>query len=119
MKASSELYTTAKQRRRSTDGAKPRRGSSPLQVLVAIGLVLAVSSPQSIAMAQAPLATFSVDDGSGTPGQTGIAVAVRLTSSGGAQVASLQFDLTFDSSRLSVGGVDHRTAALERGKDRS
>ncbi len=69
--------------------------------------------------AQTPEALLSVGSGSGLPGATGISVPVSLVSTGGAQVAGLNFDLSFDSSRLAVGNVTIGSAASGAGKSLS
>lgn len=84
----------------------------PLASLLAVVLLLL---PMGTA-AQTPIAALSVGSGSGLPGATGIHIAVSLDSQGGAQVAGLNFDLTFDSSRLTVAGVNVGSAASSVGK---
>ncbi len=78
--------------------------------LLAFGLsVLGVG-----AAAQAPLAVLTVASGSGDPGDSGIDVPVSLVSQGGAQVASLNFDLNFDGNRLDVASITKGTAAASK-----
>jgi len=66
--------------------------------------------------AQAPVAAFSVGSGSGLPGATNIPVSVSLDSQDGAQVVALNFDLTFESSRVEVSTVEIGSAAASAGK---
>jgi hypothetical protein len=66
--------------------------------------------------AQTPIASLSVGSASGLPRTSDVAVPVSLASQGGAEVAGLSFDLTFDSSRLSVAGVSIGSAAASAGK---
>jgi hypothetical protein len=68
------------------------------------------------AAAQSPIASLSVDSGSGLPGATGISLPVSLSSQGGALVNGVNFDLTFDSNRLAIAGVTIGSAASSVGK---
>ena len=65
------------------------------------------------------MASLSVGSGSGLPGATNISIPVSLASLGGAQVTGLNFDLSFNSSRLSVGSVTIGSAASSAGKSLS
>jgi hypothetical protein len=69
--------------------------------------------------AQTPMASLSAGSGSGLPGATSVAVPVSLASLDGAQVAALNFDLSFDASRLAVGSVSIGSAASSAGKSLS
>src|SRR3970040_726760 len=81
-------------------------------VIAALFLTLA-----STASAGAPSALIDVGNGSGNPGDTGIVVAVSLASDPGANVASLDFDLSFDSSRLAYVSTATGPAASAAVKD--
>jgi len=80
-------------------------------------LVLIVFLGSAIgAEAQSPSATLSSGSGSGMAGDTGISIPVTIYSAPGTQVSGLNFDLTFDSSRLSVSSVNIGSAASSAGK---
>ncbi|MBF8256250.1 MAG: Cohesin protein [Anaerolineales bacterium] len=102
---------------------RPSRGrrwaASGLRSFLAVGLLLALALPQVGAQAQAPSAILSVGSASGAPGATGIGVAVSLTSQNGAEVSAINFDIAFDSSRLTVGGVSLGSGASSAGKSLS
>ncbi len=92
-----------------------------MKTMIWLGPLLAVALlvlPAGVA-AQTPMASLSVGSGSGLPGATGVSVPVSLSSQGGAQVAGLNLDLTFDSSRLAVGSVTIGSAASSAGKSLS
>jgi len=82
---------------------------------VALGILL-LGIPYG-SSAQTPNADLDVGDGSGLPGDTGISVAVSLASHDGALVSGANFDLGYDSSRLSVSGVNTGEAAAAANKD--
>ena len=65
------------------------------------------------AAALVPLAVLTVidDNASGYPGDTGIGVPVSLSSQGGAEVSIVNFDLNYDTDRLTVAGVAIGSAA--------
>ena len=69
--------------------------------------------------AQSGGASLSIGDGSGQPGDAGISVSVRLNSDAGTEVSGLNFDVTFDSSRLTVQNVSIGGAASSAGKSLS
>ena len=79
-------------------------------------LLLAV--PFGVA-AQTPMALLSVGSGSGLPRATDVAVPVSLASQGGVEVTGLNFELTFDASRLTVASVSLGSAAALAGKSLS
>jgi hypothetical protein len=95
--------------------SKASSSKAAVWLTLAISLVVVLALPVG-AGAQATSATLSVGSGSGAPGDTGVDVPVSLSSSGSAQVSSLQFDLQFDSSRLSVSNVTTGSAAAAAGK---
>ena len=70
----------------------------------------------SSAAAQTPLASLTASDASGDPGEPGINVPISLSSQGGAEVSIVNFDLNFDSSRLSVASITIGSAASNAGK---
>ena len=88
-----------------------RRGA-PTACLIAVLLLASVSS----AAAQTPLAVLTASNGSGDPGENGINVSVSLSSQGGAEVSIVNFDLNFDSNRLSVASITIGSAASNAGK---
>jgi len=71
------------------------------------------------ARAQASGATLSVGSGSGSPGTLDVVVPVTLSSEPSSEVSGVNFDLLYDSSRLSVGGVTIGAAASAAGKSLS
>jgi hypothetical protein len=71
------------------------------------------------AAAGSPTAVISAGSGSGNPGDTNISVQVRLNSQDGARVAGLNFDLSYDVSRLNVSNVTIGSAASPAGKTMS
>jgi hypothetical protein len=80
--------------------------------------ILLLATPH-VATAQSPIANLSVGNGSGLPGAMNINVPVDLTSQDGAQVAGLNFDLSFDASRLEVSAVNIGSSAFSAGKSLS
>ena len=81
-------------------------------LLLAIFLLTSVGG----AAAGSPTAVISAGSGSGNPGDANISVPVSLNSQDGAQVAGLNFDLSFDDSRLNVSNVTSGSAASGAGK---
>lgn len=82
-----------------------------VRIILATTLAALAMAAAFPAVAQTPQAVLSVGSGSGHPGQSGVDVTVSLASQGGAQVAGLNFDLSFDSSRVSVASVRIGSAA--------
>lgn len=70
-----------------------------VRLLIAICLLGAWTAP---AQAQTPTAVISASNGSGLPGATGVDITVDLTNTNGSEVAGINFDLTFDSARISL-----------------
>jgi len=64
-------------------------------------------------------ATLSVGSASGSPGDKNIAVPVGLTSTPGEKVCGFNFDLSFDTSRLSFKEVTLGSGAVDAGKSLS
>lgn len=58
------------------------------------------------AAAQSPYAVLSASNGSGMPGAANINISVSLSSFDGAEVSAVNFDLNYDSSRLSLSNED-------------
>lgn len=85
------------------------------KVLVVIGIVLAMSLTCQVAGAA------SIQAGIGTcePGMTGLAVPVTLTADAGEQIASVQFDMTFDADVFEVTDVSAGAAAVAADKQLS
>jgi len=85
--------------------------------LLAAGALVALwlSLPLGTAAAT-PKAVVSAGSAMGLPGGTNVPVSVSLKSLYGAQVVALNFDLTYDSARLSVGSVTLGAAASSAGK---
>ncbi|GMR10522.1 MAG: hypothetical protein BMS9Abin28_1343 [Anaerolineae bacterium] len=81
-------------------------------VLVPTILLLALTGS---AAAQSALAVISIGSDSGNPGDT-VIVPISLASQGGAQVAGVNFTLSFDGSRLAVSQIDTGSAASAAGK---
>jgi hypothetical protein len=80
-------------------------------------LLPAMLVPSAVPVAAgSPSALIDIGNGAGDPGATGMVVPVSLASLDGAQVASLQFEVAFDSKRLSVGNVTRGSAADAAGK---
>lgn len=65
-------------------------------------LILALALVPQPAYAQTPTAVLTAGSGSGLPGANGVTVPVSLTNTNGSEVAGLNFDLSFDSSRIEV-----------------
>lgn len=78
--------------------------SAILVIVVFLGSAIGAEAQSS------PSATLSCGSGSGMAGDTGISIPVSLSSSAGTQVSGLNFDLNFDSSRLSVSSVSKGSA---------
>jgi hypothetical protein len=89
---------------------KRKLGSLLLSVILLLTIVGDVT-------AGSPTAVISAGSGSGNPGDTNISVPVRLNSQDGAQVAGLDFVLSFDSNRLNVFEITIGSAAKSVGKD--
>lgn len=87
-----------------------------MRTCVALCLVALLLAGPGAAAAQTPVAAFSVGSGSGLPGATNIPVSVDLDSQDGAEVVALNFDLSFDSSRVEVATVEIGSAAASAGK---
>ena len=62
--------------------------------------------------------TLTVGDNSGLPGET-ITIAVDLTSKVNESIAGLNFDLGFDSTRLTISGVSAGQVVTDAGKSLS
>ena len=95
-----------------------QRGSlMQLRTALAVTLgILLLGIPYGIS-AQTPNADLSIGDGSGFPGDTGISVAVSLSSNDGALVWGANFDLVFDDSQLEFVSAVIGSAASSTGKD--
>ena len=70
----------------------------------------------SNASAQSPLAVLTAGSDSGNPGEFDINIPITSSSQGGAEVSIVNFDLNFDSSRLSVASITIGSAATNAGK---
>jgi hypothetical protein len=90
----------------------PMTSRSCLAVLLALVLLVLPLG----ASAQSPSGLLSAGDASGLPGATNVAVTISLDSQGGAEIAGVNFDLTFDDARLDVSDVVIGSAAADAGK---
>lgn len=86
-----------------------------LPMLLLASLVLV---PQG-ADALAGSASLSAGSGSGLPGASGVAVSISLNSQTGPGVVGVNFDVGYDTSRLTVDGVSIGSAASAAGKSLS
>jgi hypothetical protein len=66
--------------------------------------------------AGSPTAVISAGSGSGKPGDTNISAPINLQSQDGAQVAGMNFDLSFDDKRMDVSNVTIGSSASSAGK---
>ena len=64
-------------------------------------------------------ATLSIGSASGSPGNKNIAIPVNITSSSGERVCGFNFDLNFDSTKLSFKEVTLGSVAVGAGKSLS
>lgn len=64
-------------------------------------------------------ATLSIGSGSGSSGDKNISIPINLNSSPGEKVCSLNFDLNFDTSKLSFKEVTLGSVVTEAGKSLS
>jgi hypothetical protein len=80
-----------------------------------LSIILLLTIVEGVA-AGSPTAVISAGSGLGDPGDANISVPVRLNSQDGAQVAGLNFDLSFDDSRLNVSNVTIGSEASGAGK---
>lgn len=96
-------------------GPGPHPAGLRIRGFALLGLLAAFAAPMS-ALAQDGSATLAAGNGSGDPGDTGVVVAVSLSSQSGAEVSGLNFDLSYDAGRLSVGNVTIGGAASAAGK---
>jgi len=102
----------APEARRNHPGARPLKAR-----MLAAGALVALSLSLPLGTAAAtPKAGVSAGSAMGLPGGTNVPVTVGLKSLNGAQVVALNFDLTYDSNRLSVGSVTLGAAASSAGK---
>ena len=62
-------------------------------------------------------ATFTVGSNSGPPGDNGIPIPIDLSSEAGEEVVAFNFDLSFDTTRLSFNDVTLGQAAIDADKD--
>ncbi len=83
---------------------------------LAILLTIWVLSHTGGAQAQTALAVLSVGIASGNPGDLGVLIPVDMSSQGGVDVASMNFTLNYDSSRLTLTSVAAGSAAISAGK---
>jgi len=83
-------------------------------VVLSLALVLLASARP--VQAQSSGASLSAGSASGLPGDTGLSIPVSLSSDAGTEVTGLNFDLNFDSTRLTVQNVTIGGTASSAGK---
>ena len=86
------------------------------KALIIISLLTIALIPTGVHADPDPGASLSAGQGYGHPGAVGVVVPITLISDPGAEVAAINFDLSFDSSQLTFQQVSEGYAALAADK---
>ncbi len=89
------------------------------KLITIVSIVLLITIIPWKTEAQSSSATLSAGNGSGMPGNTGISIPIRISADAQAGVTGINFDLNFDSNRLTPQNVTVGSAASSAGKSLS